>query len=40
MRTYLVTWEIEIEASSHWNAAHKAKEIMDDLDSLATVRAK
>ena len=37
MNKYTVTWEIQIEADSHLEAAEKALEIQRDPDSIATV---
>lgn len=37
MRKFLVTWEIEIEAESPFEAARKALEIHRDPASIATV---
>jgi hypothetical protein len=37
MKTYIVTWEIDIDANSPRAAAKKARKIMLDKDSLATV---
>jgi len=36
-RTYLVTWQIDIEATSHREAAEKALAIHRNPDSIATV---
>lgn len=36
MKTYTVTWEIDLEAESAVEAAQKAREIQLDPDSLAT----
>lgn len=36
MKTYLVVWEIELEAETPEDAARKAREIQLDPDSAAT----
>ena len=37
MKTYLVSWEIELDAEDEKSAARKAHRIMQDPDSIATV---
>jgi len=37
MKSYLVTWQIELEALTHEDAANEARKAQTDPNSLATV---
>ena len=37
MKTYLVTWTIDVDAESPWKAALEAKRIQRDRNSIANV---